>query len=196
MLFFSKLDKLKEEYKYDCRIRKNGSVLLGSDKTLPLYSRHTFFKPLTQDLIDEYLVRDYRYSVPEQYISFLKYSNGLSLFTTKRMIVGFKIARPTFTVYGIPRTQPYGRDLEMEEPFDIRVEDLKRHNDIAENWLKCGSFTRDTNFDVTYDIFIDTTTNRVYSCIRNDNRIAYDWSDFDSCLCDLFDSLKNTKIEY
>lgn len=196
MLIFSKIDALKEEYKSDCRVRKNGTILLGSDKTLPLYSRHTLFKPLTQNLIDTFLVSDYRFEVPDQYISFLKYSNGMSLFTTKRKIAGFRIARPTFTVYGIPRTQPYGRDPEMEEPLDIRIEDFGRHDGIAENWLKCGSYTKDSNFNVTYDIFIDTASNRVYSCIRNDNRIICDWNDFDSCLCNLFDDLKNTKVEY
>ncbi len=196
MLIFSKIDALKEEYKSDCRIRQNGTVLLGSDKTLPLYSRHILFKPLTQGLIDDFLISDYKYNVPAQYITFLKYSNGMSLFTTKRKIAGFRIARPTLTVYGIPRTQPYRREPEMEEPFDIRIEDLGRHDDIAENWLKCGSYTKDSDFNVTYDIFIDTASNRVYSCVRNDNKIVCDWNDLDTCLCYLFEVLKNTKLEY
>ncbi len=196
MLIFSKIDALIEENKSDCRIRKNGTVLLGSDKGLPLYSRHTLYKPLTDELIETFLIDDYKYNVPEQYITFLKYTNGISLFTTKRKIAGFRIARPTFTIYGIPRTQPYGRAPEMEEPFDIRIEDLGRHEDIPENWLKCGSYIRDTDFNTTYDIFIDTASNRVYSCIRNDNKIVCDWNNFDSCLCDLFDVLKDTKEEY
>ena len=196
MLIFLKIDSLKEEYKSDYRTRQNGTILLGSDKSLPLYSRHMLFKPLTQDLIDQFLIRDYKYNVPEQYISFLKYSNGMSLFTTKRKIAGFRIARPTLTVYGIPQTQPFGRPPEMEEPFDVRIEDLGRHDDIAENWLKCGSYTKDSDFNVTYDIFIDTASNNVYSCIRNDNKIVCNWDDFDSCLCYLFDDLKNTKEEY
>ena len=196
MLIFSKIDALKEEYKSDCTIRKNGTILLGSDKLLPLYSRHILFKPLTQRLIDEFLISDYRYTVPEQYLDFLRYSNGMDLFTTIRKVVGYRIARPTFTIYGLPRTQPYGRDPEMEEPFDVRIENLGRHDDIPDNWLKCGSYTKDSNFDVTYDIFIDTASNHVYSCIRNDNKIVCDWNDLDSCLCDLFEDLKNTKIEY
>ena len=196
MLIFSKLNELKEEFRSDCRIRKNGTILLGSDKDLPLYARHTLFKPLTQDLIDIYLINDYKYRIPDQYITFVKYSNGMSLFSSKRKIAGFRISRPTFDIYGIPQTPPYDRSHEMEEPFDIRIEDLGRHNDIADTWLKCGSYTKDSDFNVTYDIFIDTTTNYVYSCIRNDNKIVRNWTDFDSCLCDLFDDLKSTKIEY
>jgi hypothetical protein len=196
MLIFSKIDQLKKEYISDCRIRKNGTVLLGSDKDLPLYARHTLFKPLTQDLIDEYLINNYKYHIPDQYIAFLKYSNGMSLFTAKRKFAGFKIASSIFTIFGIPLTPPFVRSQEMEEPFDIRIEDLGRHDDIAENWLKCGSYKKGSNLYVTYDIFIDTTTNRVYSCIKNDNKIVSEWNDFDLCLCDLFDDLKSTKIEY
>ena len=196
MLIFSKIDELKKMYRDDCRIRKNGTILLGSDKDLPLYSRHTLFKPLTQDLIDEYLINNYKYHIPDQYTSFLKYSNGMSLFSTKRNVAGFKIASYIFTIFGISLTPPYARLQDMEEPFDIRIEDLGRHDDIAENWLKCGSYKNGSNLYVTYDIFIDTATNYVYSCIKNDNKIVREWNSFDLCLCDLFDDLKSTKTEY
>lgn len=196
MFIFEKIESLKEEYKNDIRTRRNGTVLLGSDQSLPLYSRHMLFKPLSQELIEEFLINEYVYTVPKQYITFLKYSNGISLFTTKRKIRGYRIARPTFTVYGIPRTQPFGRASEMEEPFDVRVEDLGRHNDIPDNWLKCGSYTKDTDFNTTFDIFVDTATERVYSCIRKDSKVVCEWNDFDSCLCELFDILKYTKVEY
>ena len=84
----------------------------------------------------------------------------------------------------------------MEEPFDIRIEDLGRHEDIPNNWLKCGSYIKDTDFNTTFDIFIDTATERVYSCIRKDYKVVCECNDLDTCLCDLFDILKDTKEEY
>ncbi len=196
MLFFEKLESIKKEYKNDCRIRQNGTILFGSDSLLPLYSRHTFFEPLTDEIIEEFLVSDYKFTVPKQYITFLRYTNGISLFTTIRKISGFRIARSTFEIYGIPRTPPFSRPREMEEPFDVRIEDLARHSDVPKTWLKCGSYIKDTDFYVTFDIFIDTNSNRVYSLVKNDNKIVAEWDDLDCCLCNLFDILKYTKIEY
>ena len=164
MEIFKLIEELKMNYKNDCRIRKNGTILLGSDQKLPLYSRHILFEPLTDELINEFLVNEYNYTFPKQYTTFLKYSNGMSLFTAKRKVGKYKVSLSVFTIYGLPRTQPFGRPQDMEEPFDVRVEDLGRHEEIPPQWLKCGSYKKeDDEFDITYDIFIDTVSEHIYS---------------------------------
>ena len=148
MEFFKILEALKEQYKDDMTIRKNGTILLMPG-AVPR-ARHMLFKPLDDKLINEFLVSQYAHKFPQTYIEFLRYSNGANLCTIKLWHTIKKKRIPTagglFTIFGLPRTQPYGRLPEMEEPFDMRIEDLGRHDDIPSDWLKCGTYTR--NYDM------------------------------------------------
>ena len=198
MNFFKILDALKEQYKADMIIRDNGTILL-SPGTIPNY-RHMLFKPLDDKLIEKFLVSQYAYKCPQSYIEFLKYSNGANLCTT-RMWHNIKKKRiPTacglFTIYGLPRTQPFGRPREMEEPFDMRIEDLGRHDDIPSEWLKCGTYYRNYDFLSRTDIFIDPKVEKVYACIQKQNRIVDSWDNLDECFCSVYHSFDDMKDEY
>ena len=202
MEFFCILDALKEEHKNNSVVRENGTILLSPGQ-IPR-AEHMLFKPLTDELIDEFLISQYKYSFPREYISFLKYSNGANLcmvrllhfIKKKRKVECIPAASGLFTIYGLPRTQPFGRPTDQEEPFDLRIEDLARHDDIPEYWLKCGSYTRNYDFHKTYDIFIDTQVGNVYSCIKNDNKIVENWKNLDECFCAIYNSFNDRKEEY
>lgn len=198
MKFFAILDALKEQYKDDMKIRGNGTILL-SPGTVPR-ARHMLFKPLDDKIIEEFLISQYVHKFPAMYIEFLRYTNGANLCTTKLWHTIKKKKIPTagglFTVFGLPRTQPYGRPPEMEEPFDMRIEDLGRHNDIPKTWLKCGTYTRNYDFHSTTDIFIDTESEKVYACLKNQNVLVDSWDNLDECFCSIYHSFVDMKEEY
>lgn len=79
MRFFEMLDNLKNDYKNDYSVRKNGTILLCPGK-IPR-SRHMLFKPLCDKHIEEYLIEQYKNNIPKEYMDFLKYSNGANLYT-------------------------------------------------------------------------------------------------------------------
>ena len=81
MKFLKILDALKEEYKDNFKIRDNGTLLLAPS-TVPR-ARHMLFKPLNNELIEEFLISQYVHRFPNQYIEFLKYSNGADLCNVK-----------------------------------------------------------------------------------------------------------------
>lgn len=194
MKFLIYLNALKEQFNGDCSIRKNGTLLLHPGKNPN--SKHLLFSPLKNEYIEDYLISDYANEFPEEYIEFLKYSNGAVLYTVMLKTESFQFAHPLFVIFGLPLTSPFSRPIDMEEPFDVRVEDLARHKDIPKSWLKCGTYIKDYNFNVTCDIFIDTVTNKVYSCVKNEKDIIDSWNNLDECFCSIFESFADCELEY
>ena len=198
MEFFKILDSLREQYKDDVKIRDNGTALLHPG-TVPR-ARHMLFKPLDDTLIEEFLISQYIHKFPTMYIEFLKYTNGANLCITKVWHNIKKKRIPTagglFTIFGLPRTQPYGRPPEMEEPYDMRIEDLSRHDDIPDSWLKCGTYNRNYDLHSEIDIFIDPKYEKVYACVRNQNNIVDSWDNLDECFCSIYHSFDDMKDEY
>ena len=198
MKFINILDELKEKFAENTLIRKNGTILLGPG--IVPRAEHMLFKPLDDKLIDEFLVSQYVNKFPEEYIKLLKYTNGANLCTVKIWHTIKKKRIPTasgfFIIYGLPRTQPFGRPDDMEEPYDVRIEDLKRHDDNPKTWLHCAEYIRDYDLHKNYDVFIDTVSDRVYSCLRNTNDIVESWDNLDDCLCHIYHSLDDREAEY
>lgn len=194
MEFFNLLSDLKMQYENDCIERRNGTLLLGPGK-IP-NCRHMLFSPLTQEQIQGRLIDEYKNKFPEEYIQFLRYSNGANLFAVKVTTPNFSFAHDLFVIYGRPFTRPYSRPADMEEPFDVRIESLACHKEIPLSWLKCGTYIRSDDIGVQTDIFIDTTDEKVYACEKNKKEIVDQWDNLDSCFCSIFNSLKNTKDEY
>lgn len=194
MEFLKILDDLNKEFSYNKISRKNGTMLLGPD--LIPNCRHMLFQPLTKEYINTYLISEYKNNFPEDYLSFLLYTNGANLYNVRLRISDFSIAHPLFVIFGLPITPPFNRPQDMEEPFDLRVEDLARHKSLPKTWLKCGTYTKDYNFDIQYDIFIDTLSNQVYSCCKNQRDIVDSWSNLDECFCSIFNSFVDCKYEY
>lgn len=183
------MDNLQSEYTEDVIVRKNNTLLLGPGK-IPK-ARHIIFPGLSPDIIDRYLITDYKHNFPMQYREFLRHYNGANLFMfkviTKARGKKLEFASKNLVVFGLPRTQPFGRPIDMEEPYDVRIEDLGRHPNVPDTWLKCGSYKKTFEFGDPADIFIDTTTEQVFSCMRNDDQVIECWESLDDCLCDLFD---------
>ena len=194
MEFFSLVDELKERHKSNALLRKNGTLLLNPSK-IPK-AQHILYKPLSTELIEEFLVKSYSNVLPMQYISFLKYSNGIELFMFKILTGKFQFAGSNLTLYGLPRTQPFDRPADMEEPFDIRVEDLRRHDNVSNTWLKVGTYRLKYELGGEADIYIDCDSQRVFSTIRDKSNITEQWNSFDICLCDLFQRAQNSDPEY
>lgn len=198
MKFIKILEELKRSYINNICVRNNGTLLLGPG-TIPR-SEHMLYAPLTDKILDEYLVSKYKFAFPKEYIEFLKYSNGADLCIVKMWhnIKGKKIptASVLFTIFGIPMKSPFARPQDEEEPFDVRIENLARNDKIPEHWLKCGCYNRDYDFNNLYDIFIDTNTGKVYSCIKNKSDVLDSWESLDDCLCDIYASFSNRKSEY
>lgn len=198
MRFFVILDELKKQYKNNTITRENGTILLGPG-TVPR-AEHILFKPLDDELIEEFLILKYVFKFPEEYIKLLKYTNGADLCTVRVWHTIKKKRIPTasgfFVIYGLPRTQPFGRPDNMEEPYDVRIEDLRRHNDIPKHWLHCGNYTRNYDLHTVYDIFIDSESGRVFSCQRDTATVVDSWDNLDDCLCSIYHSLDDREAEY
>ena len=194
MDFFYLIDVLKEECKNNTIIRDNETLLLNPNK-IPK-AQHILYKPLSVELIDEYLVKVYSNTFPPQYIEFHKYSNGIELFMFKILIGKFEFAGSNLTLYGLPRTKPFDRPADMEEPFDIRVEDLRRHDGIPNTWLKVGTYRLEYELGGEADIYIDCDSQRVFATKRDKCSVEEQWDSLDICLCDLFHRAQNSHLEY
>lgn len=187
MNFIKILKKLKEEYKDNYTERKNGTLLLGPS-TIPK-CKHMLFRPLNDELIKEYLILAYENTFPTAYIELLKYSNGANLLSEKIEEEGLVFAHSMLVIFGLPTTPPFQRKKEEEEPFDVRVEDLSRHNNISRKWLKFGTYCKKDDFDHQYDLFVDTKTDIAYSCERKKDLIDEKWTSIDECLCSIYERL-------
>ncbi len=206
MKVFSLIDNLKAIYENNKTVRKNNTVLLCPG-TIPK-AKHMLFQGLSQDIIDEYLIDSYKNIVPPQYIEFLKYSNGGTFYMYKvqsERKVGLKTKKIEFassglTIFGIPRTPPYERAIDMEEPFDIRIEDLRRHKAIPKSWLGVGRYhINEIGSDtagIEASLFIDCDSQKAYACVVDEYTIIEEWNSFDECLCNIFDREKNYKDLY
>lgn len=194
MKFIKYIQNLKDEYRKNFIVRGNGTLLLGPDK-IP-NCRHMLFQPLMDNYIQSYLVSEYKNSFPKEFIEVLKCSNGANLYSVKLNSEGVSFAHSMFVIFGLPLTSPFGRPFDREEPFDIRVEDLARHDEISDKWLKCGTYIKEYNFNIQNDIFIDTETNQVYACEKNRNTVVDSWTSLDNCFCSIFEMLSDSMYEY
>ncbi|MBO5269928.1 MAG: SMI1/KNR4 family protein [Clostridia bacterium] len=194
MKIFSLIDELRTAHRDDQIVRKNGTVLMVPG-TIPK-AKHILFEGITQTMLDEFLISQYKNPFPKEYAEFLRYSNGASLFMYKIKSGEFEFAGSNLDILGLPRTAPYGRAADMEEPFDVRIEDLRRHKKIPNTWLKCGCYAYQYKFGGRADIFIDTETHRVYSCIVDEADVLEEWDTLDDCLCDIFIRASKSESEY
>lgn len=194
MKIIERLKDLEREYAYDKTVRKNGTVLLGPGKVPRC--RHMLFRGLEDEYIEEYLVSEYKNPFPEQYKEFLRIYNGAILFWGRlKTSTGISLACSMITVLGLPRTQPFGRPDDMEEPFDVRIEDLGRHKSLTK-YLKFGTYWRKDSDKRNFDLLINTENGRVISCVRRDCVVCEEWNSIDECLCSLFDRCVDLPTEY
>jgi len=198
MNFLKYVTDIKKEFASDCIIRDNKTILLLPGE-IPK-CKYMFFEALSQDLIDDFLVEHFSdITLPKDYIELLKTTNGANLFSVKINSGKFSFANSMLIILGLPRTQPFGRPLDMEEPFDVRVENLARHKNIPSHWFKFAIWTQLEDVekgDNQTDVFVDTINNKVFACRKNQEHIIKEWDCMDECLCDIIDSFKDLKDEY
>ena len=193
--FVEKLRMLKTNSVKDTVQRENGSILIEPGN-IPKY-RHILFQGLKRSDIDEYLVANYNNTFPKEYAELLQAFNGANLCTVKVRVKAANIsfAESLLTIYGLPRTQPFNRPADIEEPFDLRIEDLARNEKIPSSWLKCAGYDKMPGF-IRIDVFVDTGNGKVYACQKNEAEILRNWGNLDACLCDLFDEMSVMPTEY
>lgn len=195
MKITEKIRNIIEENRNDYRMQENGTLLLNPGK-IPK-CRHMIFKGLTADVLHEYLIAEYQEAFPDELSAFLTQYNGCNLYWVKlHTNDGISFAQSLLSVYGLPMTAPYSRPKDQDEPFDIRVEDLGRHENVSTHWLKFGSYIRDYDFDEMTELFIDTKEKKVFACHKNDDRIVDCWESLDECLCNLVDFFSGASLEY
>ncbi len=190
----SRIEKLKEQYKDDCIVRKNGTLLLGPDK-IPI-CHHMLFRPLEYSFIDEFLIQEYKHHMPKEYVEFLQYSNGANLLYLRLKSKNFTFASGILSIFGIPRTAPFTRPLHEEEPYDIRIESLSFSKKLPQTWLKCARYIKDYNFHEPCEVFVDTLTDKVYGCKKESDVVIDSWSTLDECFSSIIDSAKDMMPEY
>lgn len=194
MKIFYLIDQLKEKHKENTIVRNNGTLLLNPGK-IPK-AQHIFYEGLSFETIEEFLIKEYKNVFPAQYLKFLKRLNGIELFMFKIILGKISFAGSSLTIYGLPKTPPFNRPIDMEEPFDLRIEDLRRHDNIPQSWLKIGTYQLTYTLGGEADIFIDCDTQCVYSTKRDQDKIEECWDSFDDCMCDLYKRFQNSDLEY
>ncbi|MBQ4617915.1 MAG: hypothetical protein IJB27_06030 [Clostridia bacterium] len=194
MEFLNNIDSLIENYKGSCIVRENGTLLLNPG-VIPI-CEHMIFPAMSKSYYKRNLLDRYKLPFPNSYLMLLEHFNGANLYTVKLNTPKHSFASILFSIYGVPSTPPFSRAPQMEESFDVRVEDLSRHPMTPDTWLKCGAYTRNYEFGIRTDIFIDTQTERVYACPKNEFDVVESWDTLDNCFCEIFNFFKNHKSQY
>lgn len=194
MNFIKKCEKLKEQHLNDMIVQKNGTILLCPGE-MPK-ARHYFFKGLEEQDIQKYLLNQYKWAIPKQYLQLLQYSNGIDLFNVRIIFENNTVFAESFlTIFGIPLKPYYINFLEEREPYSVWTENLGRHWRIPDWWLKVGMYYEKMG-EISFDIWIDTKTEKVYICRKLARKVLKEWDNFDECLCSIFDQNKDEMQEY
>ncbi len=185
------INNMVNMYETSMLIRPNGTKLLdpGTWPEKPR-ARHMIFSNLKNEYIQEHLADSYKYKLPNQYIEFLQYANGVALFAIKLHTKKHQLAQNMLEIYGLPLAPSFDR-IRGEEPHDVRIEDLRRMVGIPEHYLKCGHFAVKDSNNYLYrcGLYIDTSTGRVFGIPDETKEIEREWNDLDECLCDLIESM-------
>ena len=154
-IFLEKCENLIAEYKDNCRIQNNGTVLLNPGK-MPR-SRHALYKGLEQKHIKTFLVDAYENEMPKEYLELIEVFNGLNLFTVKINYKGekgeFSFACPRFMIFGIPRTSSQNRKKDEEEPFDITTVEVTESLNVVRNVDDLKNKLKEMSIDVSRETF-------------------------------------------
>lgn len=193
MEFIAKCEALRLKYADNCLVRQNGTVLLGPG-SIPR-AKHYFYAGASWSHIQKMLIDCYIHPVPKEYIEFLQYSNGVDLFSIRiNTTDGLSYALSLLDIWELPWNPPGCRKPDEEEPADIAIEDLARHHQTPKQWLKVGRYYDDVQ-QGPLELFVDTDTEAVYSCRKNQYPVYEQWNSLDQCLCALFDRLSQVDLD-
>ncbi len=181
------------QYEDTMLIRQNGTMLLepGTWPEKPK-ARHIVLYKLSDEQIKEHIVNPYKYKIPEQYVEFLRYANGIALFSIKLHTKKHQLAQNMLEIYGLPLAPTFDRSR-GEEPHDVRVEDLRKAEGIPKQYLKCGHYAvwQDDTYLYRSGIFIDTDTGRAFGIPDDKAETEREWINLDACISDLVKNLQD-----
>jgi hypothetical protein len=144
---------------------ENGTYLIGKAPHIaPNAWLHSIYSGLNLNEIKE-LENILGKLIPEGYRSFLEKSNGLKIFNT------------TFCLDGLRRSSSRGLD-DVWQPFDIRTPNIsERPKNALDYFFFIGGYDWDGSL-----LYIDTHTEKVHLCNRDNADSLYEWNDFERML--------------
>ncbi|WP_295711585.1 SMI1/KNR4 family protein [Mucilaginibacter sp.] len=144
---------------------ENGTYLIGKAPHIaPNAWLHSIYSGLNLNEIKE-LENILGKLIPEGYRSFLEKSNGLKIFNT------------TFCLDGLRRSSSRGLD-DVWQPFDIRTPNIsERPKNALDYFFFIGGYDWDGSL-----LYIDTHTEKIHLCNRDNADSLYEWNDFERML--------------
>jgi len=143
----------------------NGTYLIGQAPHIaPSAWLHSIYPGLNLNEIKE-LEKILDTPIPYAYQFFLKENNGLKIFNTTLCLDGFR--------------KNYGRSInDVWQPFDIRTLNiLERPKNALDSFFFIGGYNWDGSL-----LYIDTHTEKVHLCHRDNAISLYEWKDFETML--------------
>lgn len=161
-------DVLKYLEKYEVggkRELQNGTKLICHVPHIaPEAWLHIIYNKLSNQQIVELEKKSITGSFPEVFKEFLRYTNGINIFSDSLSIWGL---RTTYARTGDEAIQPY--DL-----IELNKERTKK---TPSTWLYFGSYSWDGSI-VLFDLNENSKTNKVYLCERRTDNLLKEWPDF------------------
>lgn len=139
----------------------DGTHLIGKAPHIaPLAWLHTIYPPLSEEEIS-ILEGQINNKIPKSYKDFLLLTNGLNVFNT------------TFSLYGLRKN--YNRTTEdIWQPFDIILPNtIEKPDHATHNTFIIGSYDWDGSY-----LYMNTESERVFMCDREDITPLYEWESF------------------
>jgi len=162
---YKPLEYLKQFEYLGKRLLDNGTLLIGKAPHIaPQAWLHSIHSPLTNLQIKE-LEEKMQTAIPDDYKDFLKITNGLKVFNT------------TFTLDGLRKNFKRGIG-DVWQPFNIITPNtLERPKNAGKKFFFIGGYDWDGSL-----LYIDSATNHVHLCEREDATSLYDWKNFEQML--------------
>lgn len=150
-----------------------GCLLIGKPSYLPKFAWLVrIMAPLTKEDFS-FMEEKYSIKVPSVYKDFLmNFSNGLSLFSGTFALEGYR--------------KHYKRDeTALLQPFALDISNVfERPKNAKDTYFFMGFYDWDGS-----ELYIDTETNHVHFCKRDDATSLYEWNSFEEMLTSEIDRL-------
>ena len=169
-------EKIKDKLmKFKCLgfEEREGCLLIGKPSYLPKYAwLVTIFAPLDKEEFS-IMCNKYCIKIPFVYKEFLtNFSNGLDIFSGTFSLEGYR--------------KHYRRDESaILQPFALDISNVyERPKNAKDSYFFIGSYDWDGS-----TLYIDTDTNHVHLCKREDATSLYEWNSFEEMLSSEIDRI-------
>ena len=160
------LNRLRKFQKFGTEKQPNGTLLIGKAPHIaPLAWLHTIYKGLNEKELEN-LEKEVGTKIPEDYIEFLKFSNGLNIFNT------------TFNLYGLRNSFNRQNEIKNRLPFSlVDKNNLERPKNAKDKHFFIGSYDWDGSL-----LYIDKTNNKVYRTESENLNPKNEWTNFNDMI--------------